>query len=156
VALEQVPKKGREASRALLRMLKKRAYIPMLIDQRLGDGGIPVPFFGREAMTTPAAAVLAIKYDYPVFMAHCERHGGAHFKIKVSERLQFTRTGDEMVDVYNALIVMNDYLEARIRERPWEWLWAHNRWKPGVNAMPIPEEFVAKAAAAKSADAAPA
>lgn len=144
----QVPKKDREASRAILRILKQRGYLPMLIDQRLGDGGIPVPFFGRDAMTTPAAAVLAIKYDYPVFMAHCERLGGAHFRIVVSDRLQFERSGDEMIDIYNALIKMNEYLEARIRERPWEWLWAHNRWKPGINAMPVPEGFGANPAPA--------
>ncbi|MCP5432260.1 MAG: lauroyl acyltransferase [Alphaproteobacteria bacterium] len=123
----QVPK-GPDGARQLLRLLKKRLYIPILVDQKLSQGGVPVPFFGHPAMTTPAAAALAIKYGYPVFMASCERHPGPRFRLVVSPRMEFERTGDEMADIFAAMVKMNDWLEARIRERPGEWLWAHNRW----------------------------
>ncbi|NWG45158.1 MAG: lauroyl acyltransferase [Alphaproteobacteria bacterium] len=123
----QVPK-GLDGARQLLRLVKKRLYIPILVDQKLGQGGVPVPFFGHPALTTPAAAAIMVKYDFPVFLVHCERHPGPRFRMVVSPRLEIERSGDEMTDMFTALTKMNAYLEERIRERPGEWLWAHNRW----------------------------
>ena len=35
---------------------------------------------------------------------------------------------DAFEDVMRITQELNDFLEARIRERPHEWLWLHNRW----------------------------
>ena len=44
----------------------------MLVDQKMNDG-IPVPFFGRDAMTAPALALLALRYDCAVVPIRMER-----------------------------------------------------------------------------------
>ncbi|MFX5161802.1 hypothetical protein ABTC82_20100, partial [Acinetobacter baumannii] len=52
--------KGPDGARILLRHLTKGGHVGMLIDQKMNDG-IPIPFFGRDAMTAPAAAFLGMK-----------------------------------------------------------------------------------------------
>src|SRR3546814_10603551 len=44
--------KGIQAARAILAAMKRNEFVAMLMDQKLNTG-IAVPFFGREAMTTP-------------------------------------------------------------------------------------------------------
>jgi KDO2-lipid IV(A) lauroyltransferase len=63
-----VPKSA-EGARQVLAMLKAGAHIGMLVDQKQNEG-IAVPFFGRDAMTTPAAAGLgatASQREFPPF-----------------------------------------------------------------------------------------
>jgi len=60
--------KGPAGARKLLRSLKKGRHIAMLVDQKMNDG-IPAPFFGREVMTAPALAEMALRYDCPVVPA---------------------------------------------------------------------------------------
>ena len=54
----------------------------MLADQKLNEG-IPVPFFGRPAMTATALALLALHFDCDVLPARVERLRGAHFRLTV-------------------------------------------------------------------------
>ena len=54
----------------------------MLVDQKMNDG-IAVPFFGRDAMTAPALAQIALKFRCPVVPAKVERIKGARFRIIV-------------------------------------------------------------------------
>ena len=56
---EQIAK-GAQGTRRIFSLLRKGECILMLVDQRTSEG-VPAPFFGRDAMTTPAPAALAIK-----------------------------------------------------------------------------------------------
>ncbi|MBT5780036.1 MAG: lauroyl acyltransferase, partial [Rhodospirillaceae bacterium] len=67
--------KGATGAREMVRQIKKGGYTAMLVDQKMNDG-IAVPFFGRDAMTAPALAQLAFKYDLPVWPVRTERLGG--------------------------------------------------------------------------------
>lgn len=60
IGSELVPKGTIAAQRALAAVRAGR-HLAMLVDQKMNDG-IAVPFFGREAMTAPAAARLALRY----------------------------------------------------------------------------------------------
>jgi KDO2-lipid IV(A) lauroyltransferase len=48
----------------------------MLVDQKMNDG-IAVPFFGRDAMTAPALARLAFRFDATVVPVRILRLKGA-------------------------------------------------------------------------------
>lgn len=61
---ELIPK-GISGARRSLQLLKKGDHLGMVVDQKMNDG-IPVPFFGRDAMTAPAIAQFFLKYDIPV------------------------------------------------------------------------------------------
>ncbi len=123
---EMIPK-GAAGARRTLKLLGAGEHLAMLVDQKMNDG-IPVPFFGRDAMTAPALAQLALKYDCPVVPAQVVRLGGARFRIIVHAPLEIVRTGDRRRDVAETMGRVNALIEGWIRENPEQWLWLHNRW----------------------------
>lgn len=120
--------KGLQASREILRSLKKNECVGMLVDQKLNTG-IAVPFFGRDAMTAPAIAEFALRRKCPVVPVHVERlDGGARFRVTVEPPFMLASTGDHNRDVYDAMVRINQRIEAWIREHPDQWFWVHKRW----------------------------
>jgi len=123
---EFIPK-GAVASRRALAALRRGAHLALLVDQKLNDG-IPVPFFGRKAMTAPALALLALHFDCAVLPARVERVGGAHFRLTIHPPLALPHSGDRNADVATLMAAVNRTLELWIRETPEQWFWLHSRW----------------------------
>ena len=123
---EFIPK-GAIASRRALAALRRGAHLTLLVDQKLNDG-IPVPFFGRTAMTAPALALLALHFDCTVLPARVERLRGAHFRLTIHPPLALPRSGNRTADVAALMGVVNQTLEGWIREHPEQWFWLHSRW----------------------------
>ena len=122
----QIPK-GKRGGRALVEALKEGRSLAMLVDQKL-NGGISVPLLGIPAMTAPAPARLSLKYDAPLIQFSLVRLKGAHFRLRISDPLDFTPTGDVSADVEALTLMMNDAISADIRAHPGQWLWFHRRW----------------------------
>jgi KDO2-lipid IV(A) lauroyltransferase len=122
--------KGASGAREMVRQVRQGGYTAMLVDQKMNDG-IAVPFFGRDAMTAPALAQLAFKFDLPVWPVRVERLKGCRFRATVYPKLELPRSGDAAEDVAEAMRRVNATLEDWIRERPGQWLWLHNRWPKG-------------------------
>ena len=99
----------------------------MLVDQKMNDG-ISVPFLGREAMTAPALAELALKKNCPIVPARVERLKGAHFRVTFYPPLEKPNSGDRKTDILSIMTEVNLILGAWITEQPEQWLWIHNRW----------------------------
>lgn len=123
---ELIPK-GAVASRRAVAALRRGGHLSLLADQKLNDG-IPVPFFGRDAMTAPALALLALRFDCDVLPVRVERLHGARFRLTVYPPLPKPQTGDNGADVAALMLEVNRTLEAWIRERPEQWFWLHRRW----------------------------
>jgi KDO2-lipid IV(A) lauroyltransferase len=123
---ELVPK-GTVAARRAIAVLRRGAHLTMLADQKMNDG-IPLPFFGRTAMTSSALAALALRFDSDVLPARVERLGGARFRLTVFPPLPLQRSGDHHADVAALMTRVNQTLEEWIRDRPGEWFWLHRRW----------------------------
>ena len=119
--------KGAKGARRGLQLLKQGAHLGMLPDQKMNDG-IPVPFFGRDAMTAPALAQFALKFDCVVLPTRVERLGGAKFRVTCYPPMAHPDSGDRKADVLAMMTEVNAMLEGWIRERPEQWLWVHNRW----------------------------
>ena len=119
--------KGASGAREMVRHVRQGGYTAMLVDQKMNDG-IAVPFFGRDAMTAPALAQLALKYDLPIWPVRTERIKGCHFRVTIYPELKIKRSDDSSGDVAEAMGQVNRMLEGWIRERPGQWLWLHNRW----------------------------
>jgi len=119
--------KGSSGAREALATLNGKGHVALLVDQKLNDG-IAVPFFGRDAMTAPAVAQLALKFDCPVIPVRVERLEGARFLVTVYPPLVMPRTGDRPADIRAGMARINQVLEGWIRERPEQWLWLHRRW----------------------------
>jgi Kdo2-lipid IVA lauroyltransferase/acyltransferase len=125
---ELIPK-GTVAARRAIAVLRRGEHLTMLADQKMNDG-ISVPFFGRPAMTAAALASLALRFDCDVLPARVERLGGARFRLTVFPPLPLPRSGNHHADVAVLMTLVNQTLEAWIRDRPAEWFWLHRRW-PG-------------------------
>ncbi len=123
---ELVPK-GDVAARAAFGALREGRALCMLVDQKMNDG-IPVPFFGRDAMTAPALAVLALRYDCAVVPIRMLRTKGAHFRMISEPALALPKTGNNEADRLALMTQVNATVERWVREHPEQWLWVHRRW----------------------------
>jgi len=123
---ELIPK-GTVGARRAIAVLRRGAHLTMLADQKMNDG-IPVPFFGRPAMTASALAALALRFDCDVLPARVERLGGARFRLTVFPPLPLPRSGNHHADVAALMTRVNQTLEEWIRDHPAEWFWLHRRW----------------------------
>ena len=119
--------KGSVGARQIVRLIKEGSHIGMLVDQKL-NSGIEMPFFGHPAMTAPAIAQLALKYDLPVVPSAIRRTGGANFDVTFHPPLEHPRTGDTAADVRTLMGTINTFLEDAIRANPPHWMWLHRRW----------------------------
>ncbi len=119
--------KGASSAREILSVLKRGGGIGMLLDQKMNEG-IPVPFFGHDAMTAPALALFALRRGYPLHPMRVERLGGAHFRVSLYPALDIAATGDEEADTRRIMVQVNKIIEAWVRENPAQWLWIHRRW----------------------------
>lgn len=123
----QIPK-GKRGGRTIIEALEKGSSIVLLADQKLNSGGIPSPLFGKPAMTAPASARLALKYNMPVIPLEVERLNGARFRVTARVPLDFQPGGDTTADTQALTDRINLELERMIRAQPGQWLWLHRRW----------------------------
>ena len=123
----QAVAKGPLGGRELIRHLRRGGHIAMLVDQKLNDG-IAVPFFGRDAMTAPAIARLALQFACPIVPVRVERLAGARFRFTVEPSFTVADSGNAAADVQAAMARVNAVIEAWVRARPEQWLWLHRRW----------------------------
>jgi KDO2-lipid IV(A) lauroyltransferase len=119
--------KGARGARLALAHLGGGGSLGLLVDQKMNDG-IAVPFFGHDAMTAPALAQFALRFDAPVLPVHVVRLGPARFRMVCEAPILVVRTGDRAADVLAISLVVNETLERWIREDPAGWLWLHRRW----------------------------
>jgi KDO2-lipid IV(A) lauroyltransferase len=100
----------------------------MLVDQRASEG-IPAPFFGHEVMTTPVPAAFALKIGASLIPVSNERLGGSRFHVRFHRLIEPIDTGDYTRDLLSLTATLTEFVEARIRERPEQWLWIHKRFQ---------------------------
>lgn len=112
----------RDCMAAIYEQIGQGRVIVMLLDQR-HNRGIPVPFFGQPAWTSPAMAAAAAKTGAPVFTLHYYRTGTAAHVVDVGGPVSLS--GDIPEDTAR----LQQVYEAEIRRRPHNWLWMHDRWR---------------------------
>lgn len=119
--------KGAQGTKRIFTLLRACKSIFLLVDQKTSEG-VPAPFFGRIAMTTPAPAALALKLGAVILPVTNERLNGARFRMTVHEPIAIEPTGDHDRDVLALTAKINDIIERAVRHRPSQWLWIHRRW----------------------------
>lgn len=111
----------------LAQRLREGRHLALLADQKLRQG-VPVPFFGRDAMTAPTPALLALRFRCPLVPAHVVRLEGARFRVIVEPPLELPDTGNVRADMHTLLTRINAIIEGWVRDHPEQWLWLHRRW----------------------------
>lgn len=120
-------KKGRLAAIGMASKLKNAEVVGLTGDQLLREG-IQVPFFGIKTPTPQAAAVMALKWNVPIYMVRIERFKGIKFRMTIEERLQFPKNLDKEKAIFEITRLISQRIEEWIIDRPEQWLWAHRRW----------------------------
>lgn len=121
------------AVRPMLSQLRCSRSLCMLVDQKLREG-IAVPFFGHDAMTTPAPAALALRTGAPIWLAANRRLAGPRFHVTAQPVANFTPSGDEAQDTHKLTAAITEGIEQIVRDDPGQWLWIHNRWPTARDA----------------------
>lgn len=119
--------KGAKGTRRIFTHLRRGKSIFMLVDQKTYEG-VPVAYFGREALTTSAPASLSLKMGSVLLPTSCTRTHGAHFRVKIGAPLEFAPTGDSDADTLALTAKITAAVEAMVRKDPAQWLWIHRRW----------------------------
>jgi Kdo2-lipid IVA lauroyltransferase/acyltransferase len=138
---EQISK-GARGTRRIFTLLRRGKSIFILVDQKTYEG-VPAPFFGREAMTTPAPASLMLKLGASLVPVSSMRLKGAHFRVTIHPPIEFTPSGNAALDVLELTARINAKVEEIVRQHPEQWLWTHHRW---TNARDIERMKVLQAA----------
>jgi len=120
MTMELLPPKG--SMPRIYEQLGEGRLLVFLLDQR-HNKGIPSEFFGRPAWTSPALAAAAARTGCPVFPLHYYRTGIGRHAVAIHPPLALTGEIGEDTRRFQC------FYETRIRERPHNWLWLHNRWK---------------------------
>ena len=123
--------KGAQGARQAVAHLSRGGHLGVLFDQKLNNG-ISVKLFGHQAMTAPAAAALALKFNAPLVPVRVQRIGPARFRLTVENPLERPHTGNNAEDIAVWTQAINDCLEAWVRDDPTQWLWLHRRWPKEV------------------------
>ena len=97
-----------------------------------------VEFFGHEASTHTAIALLHLTTKIPICFGCCRRTGPFKFELSATGPFTFERTGNKEQDVRLILEALNHELEEQIRQDPSQYMWAHRRWKE-PRKKPAPE-----------------
>lgn len=115
----------------MMRMLGKKYFIGLIMDQDGGATGIPMPVFGYEASCVQGPAVMSRFKSapiLPVFITEDPRRAGHHI-LYVHEPVFTEHTKDKDADIYNMMHYLTELLEEHIKKHPSEWFWLHDRWK---------------------------
>jgi len=123
-----INKKG--AYPKMAKAVREGNILALMIDQvtHLSEG-VEVRFFNKTTTTTPAAAILALRYRCPVVPAFCIRDTSGELCLKVGPPLTLTRTGNLRQDIQVNTQRMTCAVEAAVRAHSEQWFWFHKRWK---------------------------
>ena len=132
------------AARELLRRLKHGASIGLLVDQRV-DSGEPVPFFGKEMLTSITPAQLALRFNCDLIPVQVQRLEGARFRVTFHKPVTAAdQSADRARQALEMTANINKLYESWIRERPHEWMCTKRRWPkdPNRNRLPCVEKQI--------------
>lgn len=105
----------------------------LLADQHAGRKGVWGPFLGQVCSTSAAPALLALRYDCPLFSAICFRTKPGRWRVEVGEEIP-TRENGRSRRPEDITRDLNHALEAAVRRDPANWFWVHDRWKTSRSA----------------------
>jgi Kdo2-lipid IVA lauroyltransferase/acyltransferase len=125
---------GGPAMRGLLKSLRQGQGAGLMVDQQPKQGeGVFVPFFDTPALTMSLANRLARKTGCQVVLASTRRlEGGRGWALDFVPADQRIASEDPVI----AMQAVHEWLEARIRQAPAQYLWSYKRFDLRPDGQP--------------------
>jgi KDO2-lipid IV(A) lauroyltransferase len=121
----------------LIKTLNDGGSLGLVADLRV-DGGVPLPFFGLDKLTTVVPARLALHHGCDLVPTRVERLGGTRFRVTFYDPIQpdpdLSSEKDQAIQMMGEV---NKVFEQWIRERPEQWLCTKRAWPKRI-APPDP------------------
>jgi KDO2-lipid IV(A) lauroyltransferase len=135
------------AIRKVLRVLEANGAVAIPIDQHIqGTNAVRVDFFERQASTTSAVAMLALRTGAPLIGAFALPLPGGRYRMIYEHPVELPPAGspDPVRELSQRC---SDVLEMYVRRHPHLWLWMHRRWRdlPSGASEDVREMFPAPA-----------
>lgn len=112
--------RGTAGSRVLLRHMRAGGFVALLPDQYVWEGTW-LAFMGHPALTSLAAAELALRYDAPLLPAFAPMEDG---RLRVVFEAPIAPSDPETM-----MRGVNARLSSWVTRHPSQWHWLHRRWK---------------------------
>lgn len=124
------------SARLLMRALKKGRTAGAVMDRRI-DEGSPVPFFGRDKLSTLMPAKLSLKFDCDLVPVQVERLADARFRVTFHEPVRARNPdADENDQAVDMTAQLHQHFEAWIRKHPQDWFASKRFWDKQKNSAP--------------------
>lgn len=111
--------------------LRQGKVLGILPDQRQSRGGVILNFMGRPASTSTGPAVLALRTGAALVPGFARRLPDGRFHAVFCPPLEPPQglPRSQAAAAYSQTV--NDALARAISDHPEQWLWLHDRWRPG-------------------------
>lgn len=116
------------AVKALVRALKDERLVALLLDQntRPREGGIFVPFFGRQVPVSRVPAALLKRTGARLLFTFCAADACGRYRAYARGPFAANQAGNSEEEITAFIMAA---LESEIRANPGCWLWMYRRWK---------------------------
>ncbi len=131
-----IPKKN--SIREIFAALHRNEAVGILLDQNVcREEGVFVDFFGKPACTNFGLAAVALKTGSPVLPIGLFYDDKRRLhRVHMLDEIPFVKTGDKAADLRSHTAAYTAALEQMVRQFPYQWLWAHCRWKTRPKEAP--------------------
>jgi Kdo2-lipid IVA lauroyltransferase/acyltransferase len=116
-----------KARKEILDSLNDNMIVYLIADERKKRDGIPVPFFGKPALTAKGPALLSLTTGAPIVPIYINHSNG--YSIEILPKIEFKPSGDDKKDIFDLTVKINKSIEDYIRKYPDQWIWLTPRWK---------------------------
>ena len=131
--LRELPDKG--STQDAVALLRRGETLAIVVDQNMRPRrGIFVEFFGEQACTTPAAAVLALRSGAPLLAAFPIRQPDGTHVVDIQGPFKTDLRGHAAVTALTQALTRA--VEDAVRAHPDHWFWVHRRWKTRPSLAP--------------------
>jgi KDO2-lipid IV(A) lauroyltransferase len=117
------------AARKVIKSLRANRMVAVVSDQHAASGGAIINFFNRPASTPKGPAAFAVKVGCPIIFGCLVREGYNKHRVEIDPPIYPPNSGDTEQDIQTMTQKYAEYLEARVRKYPEQWMWTHRRWK---------------------------
>ena len=127
------------AARKTVSALKAGGIMAMVGDLR-DNRGVKVSLFDMPASLSTFPAILALKFDKPIYVAQTRRKKGAYFALDF-ERIAKPDSGNFEKDCQLLTQALHTQFEKWIRANPEQWMWAPYRWSGRYDETGKPQSW---------------